>query len=269
MQHSMVGDADLFVPVFPAVYGGYMVGFGAIFTIADLQDADAGFATTLAGQFVHGAQLGWMSLGGTQDDPPMGLYDLLMDRAYDAEVEWVRQLALMRARVAEWVTHGRLMRTPPIVSQSSQPSQPTRASTLPRCGAPSLSGQFGRPTVECASRGSLDEAPVYLATSWYLAANATAPASLLVLVASPSSKTATRLLLSLDVTDFGFPASAAEQQFTLTALSWDGGDEQLGRFPGGSVQWQADIEGRYVVALLVQAAASNSSSHRTAHARAD
>ena len=37
-SHPVVGASSLLVPVFPAVYGGYMQGFGAVFTVADLVD---------------------------------------------------------------------------------------------------------------------------------------------------------------------------------------------------------------------------------------
>ena len=249
LQHPVVGDTDVLVPVFPAVYGGYYTGFGAIFTVDDLQNnADGGFATTLAAQFVYGAQLGWMSLGGTTDDPPMGLFDLLMSSAHDAEIDWLRRLALTRARVVEWVTHGRLMRPPPVLSASLTPVPPSSGHS---CSPAAQSTLFGHPVAPpCASVGSA--APPYLASSWYLPANETAEASLVVLLAAPSSTVAQNVSLSLSVVDFGFPASAASSQFTVTQLGWDGTDSKAGQFAGGSVRWNAAINGRQVFALLLQ-----------------
>ena len=227
-----------------------MMGFGAIFTVADLVDnPDGEFTTTLAAQFVYGAQLGWMSLGGTQDPAPMGLYDLLMSTAHDAEVQWLQRLALTRARVVEWLTHGRLMRPPPlrVTSQPSPPPTPATSSISP----PSVPDRFGKPALSAAA----DPPPQYLASTWYLPSNATVGASLVVLVAVPGSNVTVGLSLVLNVTDVGFAAGEATGQFTVTQLMWDGGKQTLGTFGGGAVQWKATLKGRQAVALLIQPAA--------------
>ena len=93
------------VPAFPAVYGGYYAAAGAEFFQSDLlgdaqetsgrsaaaATADGNNTTAatdvwcakLARQLLTGAQLGWASLGGRDNqDPPMGLYELLMNNHY-------------------------------------------------------------------------------------------------------------------------------------------------------------------------------------------
>ena len=252
MGLTTVHDTTQLTPVFPAVYGGYMLGFGAIFTVADLVDnPDGGFATTLAAQFVYGVQLGWMSLGGTQDSPPMGLYDQLMAPQHDADVQWLQRLALTRARVAEWLTHGRLMRPPPIRVTSS-PSFPPRA-PHPSSPLPSIpSPHPGKPTPSAAA----DPPPTYLASTWLLPANATASASVVVLVAVPASNGTVGLSWLMNVTDVGLEDGGG--QFMVTQLLWDGGEQRLGVYEGGAVQWKATLKGRQAVALLIQPASSTS-----------
>ncbi len=53
----------MFVPAFPAVYGGYYIGFGSIFNVADLEQTDVA-AARLAANLVFGVQLGWFFVGG-------------------------------------------------------------------------------------------------------------------------------------------------------------------------------------------------------------
>jgi hypothetical protein len=52
------------VPVFPAVYGGYYLSMGSIFYQEDLTRNPDSFSAKIAQQFSFGAQLGWFSLGG-------------------------------------------------------------------------------------------------------------------------------------------------------------------------------------------------------------
>jgi hypothetical protein len=66
------------VPVFPSIYGGYAVSMGAEFFVSDFDPQPDVFTAKCAQMYVSGAQIGWFSLGGTQDKPPMGLFDTLM-----------------------------------------------------------------------------------------------------------------------------------------------------------------------------------------------
>ena len=83
------GASSRIVPAFNAIYGGYYIGMGAIFDVGDLIPNPDAFAAKITEQFVLGAQLGWMSLGGRDNqNPSMAMFDLLMDEKYDAEIDF-------------------------------------------------------------------------------------------------------------------------------------------------------------------------------------
>ena len=219
------------MPVFPAVYGGYMLGFGAIFTVEDLVvNTDSAYATRLAAQFVHGAQLGWMSLGGTSDSPPMGLYDYLMQAEHEAEVEWLASLGKKRGLLSDYFLHGREMRLPPFVLNVTYNSSSQQSQT-----------------------------PAALSSAWLLN-NSTAQAaasSLLLLLVTPDSTIAPRGLaysLCIDLTDFGFPSSANVQQWSVRHVSDDGRSavHDAATVQGGVVMLAGSLSGRSVLALTVQ-----------------
>ena len=52
------------------IYGGYYVGFGAIWTRADFEVHDW-WCSKLAAMLVTGSQLGWFSLAGNRTVGPM------------------------------------------------------------------------------------------------------------------------------------------------------------------------------------------------------
>jgi len=92
--HTFQGEL---VPMFPAVYGGWMVTFGRSFSKADLENP-LSFAAKVGQMFVFGAQLGWF-----------GLYEIMEDQ-YKADAEYLRKLAKHRLLGLKFLLHGRLMR---------------------------------------------------------------------------------------------------------------------------------------------------------------
>jgi hypothetical protein len=98
-----------FSPLFPSVYGGLYVAFGAEFFQSDLAPNPDVFTSKLALQLVAGAQLGWMSLGGTQTPPPMGLYDMLVDPAHAAELAFLSEASQFRLKMRPFLQDGRLV----------------------------------------------------------------------------------------------------------------------------------------------------------------
>ena len=53
---GFAGDGEIFVPAFPAIYGGYYVGFGSVYNAADFDQPDVATAR-MAMTFVTGAQV--------------------------------------------------------------------------------------------------------------------------------------------------------------------------------------------------------------------
>jgi hypothetical protein len=53
--------------LYAQIYGGYYVGFGAIWTRADFGDHDW-WCSKLSAMLVTGSQLGWFSLAGTSPE---------------------------------------------------------------------------------------------------------------------------------------------------------------------------------------------------------
>lgn len=102
-------DNTVIVPAFQSVYGGYFMSVGAEFFANDFNNPDV-FASKIAAQFSFGVVMGWMSLGGRDNqDPYMGLYSLLMSPEYDPEIFYIRDLAVAR-RVpiaSRFFIHGR------------------------------------------------------------------------------------------------------------------------------------------------------------------
>lgn len=112
-------SAPVLSPAFPMIYGGYYVGFGAIWTRADFQDKDW-WCTKLSSMFTTGSQLGWFSLVGILDDPndscgPMGVGDLLLDSSNDDLIQFLQIISRTRTSYISYFVHGHLVR-PPILN---------------------------------------------------------------------------------------------------------------------------------------------------------
>eukprot|EP00939_MAST-03C_sp_MAST-3C-sp1_P000922 g922.t1 len=113
------------VPAFQTVYGGYFMSVGAEFFANDFAPNPDVFAAKLAAQFCFGTVMGWMSLGGRDNqDPYMGLYTLMMSNDYDPEIFYLRDLAVAR-RVpiaSQFLIHGRAGRPFELSVNGSDPS---------------------------------------------------------------------------------------------------------------------------------------------------
>eukprot|EP00730_Choanoeca_flexa_P008612 TRINITY_DN12511_c1_g1_i10.p1 TRINITY_DN12511_c1_g1~~TRINITY_DN12511_c1_g1_i10.p1 ORF type:complete len:784 (+),score=125.20 TRINITY_DN12511_c1_g1_i10:1795-4146(+) len=127
------GAPRVLVPAFPAIYGGYYVGFGDIFNAADLADQRP-LSARIVAQFVYGTQMGWFSLGGVVSGPnvdtrcgKMGEFEGWMSSQADDVVTQLQLLADARRHLLDYLAHGRLMRPPvldpePFTFMSSSPA---------------------------------------------------------------------------------------------------------------------------------------------------
>ena len=109
---------EVLTPAFMAVYGGYNVFFGDIYTAADLAHPDI-LCAKLAGTFCAGTQVGWFDVGGVANSPDFdkscgetGQLGLWMDPKHDPEVAFLRKIAASRALLRDHVTFGRLGHPP-------------------------------------------------------------------------------------------------------------------------------------------------------------
>lgn len=112
-------------PAFPMIYGGYYVGFGAIWSRPDFDNHDW-WCGKLASMFVTGSQLGWFSLAGIENDPedscgPMGVGDLMLSAENDDLIAYLRLLARSRAAGVKYYLDGHMVR--PAVLQPEPPAQ--------------------------------------------------------------------------------------------------------------------------------------------------
>lgn len=77
---------SVLVPVHEAIYGGYVMYAGAEFYAGDFNNPDY-FAAKCANMLMFGAQIGWFSLIGRDNQGNyMGIYDELMSSQYDMEI---------------------------------------------------------------------------------------------------------------------------------------------------------------------------------------
>jgi len=93
--HSFQGNL---VPIFPAVYGGWVLTFGRTFYKEDLENPIS-FAAKVGQMFIFGAQLGWFSL-----------YELTEEK-YQQEAEYLKKLAKYRELGLKFF-ESRMMRPP-------------------------------------------------------------------------------------------------------------------------------------------------------------
>jgi hypothetical protein len=126
------------VNAFPAIYGGYYLGFGAEWFRADFEDHDW-FCGKLSKHFAAGSQLGWFSLAGIANDPndscgPMGVGDLLMASESNDLIAFLQVLLSARRHVLlDYFVDGHLIRLPVL-----SPEPPALMQTLPGGGRPLL-----------------------------------------------------------------------------------------------------------------------------------
>ena len=221
-------------PAFAAVYGGYYVAFGSVYTTNDLALNPDVFASRLATSFVYGAQMGWFSLGGVDHGPnldtkcgPMHTLDAFLSPDRDAEVAFLRALAAARSTVQRYLVHGRLA-APIELSQA-----PATFLAPEQAIAPRNPGPF--PTLSTAA--------------WYAAGDTT-----LCVFLVTSTKAAVQAAFELDMGGvYGMPGEA----FDVFLLAPDGGNATLvDRVRGsGVVALNRTVAGRAVEMLEIRKAA--------------
>jgi len=112
-QMSFASDSDgegpYQVPAFAAVYGGHYNAFGAEFYANDFKDKQW-LRAKLSYMWARGVQLGWMGLGGIEDDMcgDMGLYDTLMDEENLDCNQFLIDLVEERSLYADFFLDGKL-----------------------------------------------------------------------------------------------------------------------------------------------------------------
>lgn len=140
LAQSSIGDLQSYqrlVPAFPAIYGGYYIGFGSEWFRADFEDHDW-WCSKLATTFAAGSQIGWFSLIGMIDDPeetcgPMGVGDLLLSESNADLVHFMQMIVSARAVVVDYLVDGRIFR--PLMMS---PEPLAKSQTVPSGGQPIL-----------------------------------------------------------------------------------------------------------------------------------
>jgi hypothetical protein len=221
------GDGPVFAPAFPAIYGGYFIGFGSIFGAADLQQPDVG-AARLAANFIAGAQLGWFSLGGVTYGPdldphcgPMGTFDLWMNESSSAEVAYLQLLSNSRTAAKEYFLNGRMLR-PLEISPAPQQFVSTANVSYNAGPFPSVS------------------AAVWRIDAWDRT---------LVVITSPFSSWQDVGFL-IDMTDYEYP-EALQQSFTVNQINPDGSRQLYGSFQYGQFSYYEPFAPRSVLMLEI------------------
>lgn len=228
---------SIIVPAFQSIYGGYVLPVGAEFYQPDFDDPDV-FAAKVAVMYIFGAQMGWFSLGGRDNEHPgMGIFELLMDPKYDAEILYLRRLSEAKLVAAEWFNHGRTMR--PVDFDVNASSDAVR-----------VYPQHHRSHREGAKVGVAFGA---LMSSAWLAADGR---SLLVTATAVRRDVAVHAQARLDVRRYGLPA---DKRYEVERLPVDGAAvSSLGVFDGGAVDLDLALAARDVVLLRVAAVDASS-----------
>ena len=230
-------------PAFPAIYGGYFVGFGSIYTHNDLALNPDVWASRVAASFVWGIQMGWFSLGGVDHGPdvdtqcgPMHTLDAFLDPKHDEEVDYLRLLATARGSMSRYFVHGRLgspvtiTPTPTVFMAPNQTIMPGNPGPFPTLShavwlAPSQNNS------SISNRGQ----------------SASPPASLcLFLVTSTSA--AVPVSAELRMTLYGFDG----KRFAVTLVAPDGTSTHVATVDDGVVHVNRTVAGRHIEMLEVK-----------------
>ena len=221
---GFAGDSYI-VPAFQSVYGGYMFTVGAEFFQDDLAGGDPDvFAAKIAKQYVFGSQMGWFSLGGRDNqNPAMGLFELLMSESYDSEISFLRALSSAKQVSNPWMNHGRALRALPLVVDGVGLAEVAGAvaPVHPRSGRDA--GHLG-----------LVYSPVDQ-SAWLSEAGD----SILATFTTVKRSTAHHISLTIDAAKFGFPnASVSSFQVTKIGGNMPGapGPVVIGSFPGNAIK---------------------------------
>lgn len=228
-------------PAFVAVYGGYNIFFGDIYTAADLAHPDI-LCAKLAGTFCAGTQVGWFDVGGVVGTPDFdqscgetGQLGLWMDPKHDPEVAFLRKIAATRALVRDFVTFGRLGHPPTRVGKP-----------VPIFSAPVVA--VGEP--EFSNRGPFPK----LSTAVWIAANGT---SAILLLAAPTH-VAMAAHYDLDPARWYLdcPQEDGGGGYGVSVLRADGQHGMMGRHIAGAVvKVRLTVPGRDVIAVHLECTA--------------
>lgn len=253
-QYAATNDMEQnngFVPVFTAVYGGYIIGFGAIYYTDELVNNTDLFNSRLANELVHGNQLGWFSVTSNDYEPKQGMFEYFMDPHYDAIVDYIQRLANTRANVLDYLVYGREMRPVGIVTVGS--SDYDRRIYASEIGCPHPCRSVQATTVS------------YVTSTWLLSDNDSQSQSLLVLIVVPVVEISLSLQFTMNVADFGLSLPSPQQPVTVTQVFADGRRSVLGQYPGSRVVWQQKyMAGMTIVALLIDPQQQPASTARVA-----
>jgi hypothetical protein len=228
------------VPAFQSIYGGWVHFMGAEFFQQDFLPNPNVFAGKIANQMLFGAQMGWFSLGGRDNQvPPMGLFDLLMSEEYDSEVEYLQLLSTTRRTMTKWLVHGRAMR---YVNLSVNGSSPLKH------GKKFTSADHPRTSKGTKAALGLAFDPV-LSTTWMDEQGE----NLLILIATVERYTPARVSSTLDITRYGFESESDDDEFDVFRMSNDGSkaDVLLGTYSASAVGVDVALGVRDVVAIRV------------------
>eukprot|EP01065_Artemidia_motanka_P030722 TRINITY_DN36805_c0_g1_i1.p1 TRINITY_DN36805_c0_g1~~TRINITY_DN36805_c0_g1_i1.p1 ORF type:complete len:851 (+),score=223.16 TRINITY_DN36805_c0_g1_i1:62-2554(+) len=227
--HALSGNgASVLSPAFPAIYGGYFIGFGSIYSHADMALNPDVLAARLAANFVYGVQLGWFSLGGVDHGPmldhscgPMGQYDLWMDPKHDSEVEWLRLLASSRGSMQRYFVYGRLVKPVELTPAPAVFYSP-KAKIMPH-----NKGPF----------------PTLYSSVWLSEAGNTT----CVFLATPTSATVSASF-TIDVRAYGLPSGGS---YAVDLVLADGTRTRQTTFKGPTTTLARSVQGRSVEMLEV------------------
>jgi hypothetical protein len=214
-SNGVLSSTSRIAPAFPLVYGGYYVGFGAIWNRYDFSDHDW-WCSKLGSMFITGSQLGWFSLIGIDNDPqdscgPMGVGDLMLDSNNDDLINFLRVVARSRYAVVDYLVHGSITR-PPVLSPE--------------------------PTVQLFSTYDYD-------TVVYAAWKKPASESILVLLAGCTTESYEGNL----VVNFSLWNFSDDSKLSVSEVLPSGERKTLGNIEGPSALWPISIVGRSVLML--------------------
>ena len=102
-------------PAYPAIYGGYYIGFGAQWYQLDFNEHNW-WCSKLATTFVTGTQLGWYSLLGVTNDPldscgNMAVHDYLLNENNSDLIQFLKKLTNKRQYLIDYFIDGHLIRS--------------------------------------------------------------------------------------------------------------------------------------------------------------
>lgn len=206
-------------PAFPMIYGGYYVGFGAIWSRDDFYDHDW-WCARVSSMLVTGSQLGWFSLAGVVDDPedscgPMGVGDLMLAEENDDLIDFLRLAARSRAAVVEYMLHGHIAR-PAVLDPQPQ-------------------------ILKATANGNLFDYDVVVSGAW----NQPETGAVLVILAA-ATPTAYSGSLVVSFSNWGF---VDVESLSVNIINIHGEKKQLGAVSGPDAFWDVTVPGRSVVML--------------------